>query len=139
VDRGQERISRGAFAGTIARWRLANRPVPLHWDHKAEPQFVVGRIEEMRETTEGLWVSGRLDLEESAVAREAWRAMKGGTVGLSFGYLVTKSHDEADVRVLDEVDLFEVSLTPSPMNADTRVLSMKSARLEPRRIASFEC
>jgi HK97 family phage prohead protease len=67
------------------------------------------------------------------------RALPEGAIGLSFGYLVTKSHPEGDVRVLDEVDLFEVSLTPSPMNADTRVLSMKSmGRREPRRIASFD-
>jgi hypothetical protein len=49
-------------------------------------------------------VKGRLDLEDSAIAREAWRAMKGGVIGCSFGYLVTKSHSEGGVRVLDEVD-----------------------------------
>ena len=52
--------------------------------------------------------------------------MRTGSIGLSFGFLVTKSHNEGDVRMLDEIDLYEISLTPSPMNADTRVLSMKS-------------
>jgi Caudovirus prohead serine protease len=53
---------------------------------------------------------------------------KRGRVGLSFGYLVTSAHDEADgVKVLDSVDLFEITLTPSPANADTRILSTKSA------------
>jgi HK97 family phage prohead protease len=103
TDRGQERIARGAFLASIARWRLANRPVPLHWDHKSTPEYVVGHVDSMRETSEGLRVTGRLDLEESSVAREAWRAMRSGAIGLSFGYLVTKSHSEGDVRVLDEV------------------------------------
>ena len=69
--------------------------------------------------------------------RDTFQAVAVIVVALLPGALNVWSY--ADVRVLDEVDLFEVSLTPSPMNADTRVLSMKSARLEPRRIASFEC
>ena len=139
VDRGGDRIQPGAFAGSIASWRAAAKPVPLHWDHKSDPQFVIGRIDDMRETAEGLWVKGQLDLQGSEVAREAWRAMRSGAIGASFGYLTKKSHHEGDVHVLDELDLFEVSLTPAPMNSDTRVLSMKSTpRREPSRIASFD-
>jgi phage head maturation protease len=52
--------------------------------------------------------------------------MRSGVVSLSFGYLVTKSYNEGKTRVLDEVDLFEITLTSTPANADTHVLSMKA-------------
>ena len=110
----------------------------------------------MRETAQGLRVKGQLDLEESEMAREAWRSMKANRVGWSFGYLVSGEHTRSDgVRVLTELDLFEISITPAPVNAGTRTLSLKSASraqseadllaevksLIPQRveIASFEC
>jgi HK97 family phage prohead protease len=138
LDRVGERISQGAFALTIQNWRTIGRPVPCHWDHKGgDPQFVIGTIDPMtmRETPEGLLVEGRLDLDHSAVAREAWRAMRSGSIALSFGFLTLKSHTEGNVKVLDQLDLYEISLTPSPANAATRVLSMKGRPIT--RIASF--
>ena len=75
----------------------------------------------------GLRVRGQLDLEGSEVARQAWRLMKANSVGLSFGFLTTASHTDGEVRVLDEIDLFEISITPAPANADTRILSTKTA------------
>jgi hypothetical protein len=53
--------------------------------------------------------------------------MKANSVGLSFGFLTTASHIDGEVRVLDEIDLFEISITPAPANADTRILSTKAA------------
>ncbi len=39
--------------------------------------------------------------------------------------------------MLDEIDLYEVSLTATPVNSETRVLSMKGGlRLQ---VACFEC
>jgi len=102
--------------------------LPLHWNHSSSAEDVVGFVDPatMHETDEGLVVRGQLDLEESEVAREAWRSMKHNAIGLSFGFLTVDSHDDDGVRVLDEVDLFEITLTPSPANADTRITEMKS-------------
>jgi hypothetical protein len=75
----------------------------------------------------GLRVEGRLDLAESAVAREAWRSLKAGRVGLSFGFLATESRPrKGGGRELLELDVYEVSLTPSPMNSATRILAAKA-------------
>ena len=47
---------------------------------------------------------------------------------LSFGYVVQDSEVRADgVKELRKIDLFEVTPTPKPANADTRVLAYKSA------------
>jgi phage head maturation protease len=82
----------------------------------------------MVETDRGLVVEGQLDLEGSARARKAWRAMKTGSIGLSFGYLTQKHRKAADgANELLAIDLFEISLTPGPSNPSTAILTMKSA------------
>src|SRR5829696_725127 len=49
-------------------------------------------------------------------------------LSLSFGYKVDKARRGAGgIKELLALDLFEVSLTPAPANADTRVLAMKGA------------
>src|SRR5215213_11060139 len=75
----------------------------------------------------GLHVAGRLDLQDSEVAREAWRSMRNNAVALSFGYLATKKRKRADgIQDLLEIDLFEITICPGPANPETRFLSMKA-------------
>jgi phage head maturation protease len=81
----------------------------------------------MRETSEGLLVPGQLDFEDSSKAREAWRLVKSGAIGLSFGYLVERKRKGGDgANELLELDMFEVSLTPAPVNASARIISWKA-------------
>lgn len=130
IDRDNEIIERGAFRQTIARWQASSRKIPLHWAHLGTAENVIGVVNPstMRETSAGLYVEGKLDLEDSEVAREAWRSMRNHAVGLSFGFLQTASHDRGDgVRVLTELDVYEISVVPGPSNPDTRFLSLKSA------------
>jgi phage head maturation protease len=64
--------------------------------------------------------------------------VKKDRVGLSFGYLTTDHRVGADgTKELVELDLFEITLTPTPANADTRVLETKS--LGDVRLRRFEC
>ena len=96
---------------------------------------------------------GELDLGESELAREAWRSLKAGRIGLSFGYLTKRARDrKGRGRDLLQVDLFEVSLTAAPVNDGTRILDYKSessydfatspksvkSRQEPTKIATFD-
>ena len=128
VDTVNEQIVKGAFRKTLRACATSGKRIPIHWNHETDAMNVIGSVDPAtaRETDEGLYVKGRLDLEDSAVAKEAWRSMKDNRVALSFGYLVTGDRKRRDgVRELTELDLFEVTLTPSPANPDTRVLSMK--------------
>jgi HK97 family phage prohead protease len=87
-------------------------------------------------TDQGLYVEGKLDIEDSELAREAWRSVKANRIGLSFGYLVENERVGPDgVKELTELDVFEVTLTSTPANADARVLSTKS--VTPIRVARF--
>jgi HK97 family phage prohead protease len=128
-DRQGDQIVRGAFAHTIKAWQDRNRPIPLHWAHKGDAEYIIGRADpdSLREIAEGLYVKGKLDLDGSDMAREAWRLVKARNVALSFGYLVTDAVKRADgIQELRELDLYEISLTPAPANPDTRILSFKS-------------
>ena len=129
VDRDGEQIVRGAFARTITKWQASGKRLPLHWNHSGEAANVIGAVDasSMRETGDGLYIEGKLDLERSEVAREAWRSMRNDAVSLSFGFLAQKHRDRADgVRELVELDLYEVSIVPAPSNADTRFLELKA-------------
>lgn len=130
IDREGDQIVKGAFAETIRRWQQSGKRLPLHWNHGGEAANVIGWIDagSLREAKEGLYVKGELDLEDSDVAREAWRSMRNNAVSLSFGYLVTKSRDREDgIRELLGIDLFEISIVPVPANPETRILSLKGA------------
>jgi HK97 family phage prohead protease len=122
----------GAFAKTIQAWQELERRIPLHWDHSAAPEDIIGSIDpkKVRETNQGLYVEGRLDLKGSRVAREAWRSMKNNALALSFGYLATKTKKAGEITQLLEIDLFEISIVPAPANNDTRVLSLKQLQVE---------
>ena len=124
VDQGGDKIMPGAFLKTIKRNKgrvpvLAghNRSIQLGWGVSAE------------EKTKGLAVEGMLDLNVQA-AREhhslAKNAVELGTsMGLSIGYSAPKTAYEGDVRLLKEIELFEYSFTPFPMNPKARVDSIK--------------
>jgi HK97 family phage prohead protease len=111
--------------------------VPLHWDHRGEARNVIGSADPaaMREIAgAGLYVKGKLDLDDSDVAREAWRSMQDNRAGLSFGYLTVKSRKRGEVTDLLELDLYEISIVPSPANPQTRILGMKSAAISEREL-----
>ena len=134
VDRGKERIVPGAFKNTIDYWQSAEKMIPLHWDHESSPESIIGVVDpaSMSETGHGFEVSGRLDLEGSAMAKEAWRSMKANAVALSFGYMVTEGGEGKDgIYEIKEIDLFEISVTPSPMNPDTRFIDLKNVQKPP--------
>ena len=132
VDRVKDRIVPGAFKGTIEHWQKSGKQIPLHWNHEGDPKSIIGAINPaaVKETDDGLYVEGKLDLQDSEMAREAWRSMKNGTMSLSFGYMVNDAREaKGGITELLAIDLFEVSIVPAPANADTRVLSLKSVEV----------
>ncbi|HVJ27786.1 MAG TPA: HK97 family phage prohead protease [Vicinamibacterales bacterium] len=131
LDRSGDEIVHGAFGKSIAKWQASGKRVPLHWNHSGAAADIIGSVDSssMEEIDGvGLKVAGKVDVNDSAVAKEAWRSMKGGSMSLSFGYMVVDGSPRKDgVNELRELDLFEVSIVPVPANPDTKILSMKSA------------
>ena len=128
-DRERDTVERGAFAATIERWKQSGKQMPLAIDHSTAPEDVVGTIDpaEMEETDAGLVVGGKVDLE-SPRGPAAWKAIKSGAFGFSIGFLIqdSRSRGEGKGRVLTALDLFEISLTATPMVFESRVLTTKS-------------
>ena len=125
VDDWDDVIVRGAFADTLQK----KTPVML-WQHdSAEP---IGVYERIREDEIGLWLEGRLllDIEKG---REAHILLKNRAIrGLSIGFLPLawewETRDNTRVRVLKDIDLWEVSLVTFPANPKAVVDEVKTVR-----------
>lgn len=125
IDYYDDEIVRGAFAKSIAE----KMPVML-WQHdSAEP---VGVYESIREDDIGLWIEGRLllDLEKG---REAYILLKNQAIrGLSIGFVPIlwewENRESRRIRVLKEIDLWEVSLVTFPANPKALVDDVKSIK-----------
>lgn len=125
VDDWDDVIVRGAFAETLQK----KTPVML-WQHdSAEP---IGVYERIREDEIGLWLEGRLllDIEKG---REAHILLKNRAIrGLSIGFLPLawewETRDNTRVRILKDIDLWEVSLVTFPANPKAVVDEVKTVR-----------
>jgi HK97 family phage prohead protease len=124
VDREKDIVEPAAMVAALKKW---NRPIPLAWNHSTKAEDIIGSVEPMtvREVDREVVVGGQVDLE-SKQGGEAWRSFKSGTVGFSYGDLDLKSSDrKGGGKHIVELDVFEITATPTPMNNDTRVLAVK--------------
>lgn len=119
VDLGGDVIEPGAFAKSIA----SGKPFPLLWQH--QPDNPIGTVK-VSNTRDGLFVDGAMVMTDPT-AQKAYTFMKSGVVkGLSIGYDVLQEHyDDAGIRHLAELKLWEVSCVTFPMNEAAQVFSVK--------------
>jgi len=138
VDSFGEIIKPGAFADSLAEHRAAGTRPALLWAHQsAEP---IGAWTSVKEDAHGLAVQGRLTLGTRRGA-EAHALMKDGALALSIGFRVNAggSSYSGDTRILQSVDLIEISTVSLPANPAARVTSVKSAAgIRPSDIRQFE-
>jgi HK97 family phage prohead protease len=121
-DRGGDVIRPGAFAG------VGSRAVPLLWQH--DPARRIGTVETLAEDARGLRIVARIE-GEGATAREVAAMLREGAVdGLSFGYRVKAARVGVPgrggkaTRVLEALDLVEVSVVAQPMQPGARVVAV---------------
>lgn len=112
-DAARDTISKGAFARTLAG---RGEPLPLFWQHR--PDQRIGWIETAEEDERGLRVIARLD---NPYSRSAAALRAGEVNGLSFGYRARSYRRLVSGRMLDEIELFEVSLVTHPLQPGARV------------------
>lgn len=122
VDHGGDVILQGAFKNTL----LKNNVIPVLYQHNSrEP---VGVYTELKEDSHGLYVKGKLPKEDALVRDRIIPQMKVGSIAkMSIGYMVIDRVWEGEVRVLKEIDLYEISLVTFPMNDQANITGMKSA------------
>ncbi|MBK9171076.1 MAG: HK97 family phage prohead protease [Bryobacterales bacterium] len=130
TDRQGDRIAPGAFTRTLAE-QGAERP--LLWSHDLSQPVGLAKLQD---TAAGLMVEGSLDLD-SSIGRETYSRLKKGIVkAMSIGYQTLREKFEGKVRMLEDIDLYEVSLVTIPANPQALVTAVKSGDLADVR--SFE-
>jgi HK97 family phage prohead protease len=113
ADAARDTIRPGAFARTLAE---RDSPIPLFWQHRPEQR--IGWVERADEDARGLRVIAALDNPDGRAAA----SLRANSVsGLSFGYRSRHAHHTPEGRVLEDVDLFEVSLVTHPLQHGARV------------------
>lgn len=128
-DLGGDVIEPGAFLKSLAAHKSSGSMPALLLQH--DPSVPVGVWEEMEEDARGLRVKGRLLLDVQA-GREALALLKAKALrGLSIGYRTLRAKSVTDAaRMLQEVDLWEISLVTFPMQPLAGVDSVKFSELE---------
>ena len=118
----------GAFSASLQTWKEKNALPALLWQHRMDEP--IGIYTEMKEDEVGLYVKGRLLIDDDPLSKRAHAHMKAGSLtGLSIGYMLKDwEYDRVNgVFLLKEIDLWEVSLVTFPSNDEARVSDVKSA------------
>jgi len=113
ADGAGDTIRKGAFARTLAERKEA---LPLFWQHNPEQR--IGTVELAQEDARGLRVIARIDNFESRAVTEL---VNQSINGLSFGYRARGFRRVPEGRVLEEIELIEVSLVTHPLQPNARV------------------
>ena len=125
-DLNDDVVAKGAFLASLAR----NGPRGVKMLHQHDGSTPVGVWDEVREEGDGLFVRGRV-LEATPQGRMAAALVRAGAVdGLSIGFRAVKARgDESGrLRVLTEVELWEVSLVTFPMLPQARIARWDEVR-----------
>ena len=126
-DLNDDVAAKGAFRESLER--TGAEGVRLLYQHEARDP--VGVWDEVKEDARGLFVRGRI-LAASAQGRLAQALVRAGALdGLSIGFRTMKARrDESGrLRVLTEVELWEVSLVTFPMLPAARLRIADSTAL----------
>jgi HK97 family phage prohead protease len=127
VDQGGDQVAKGAFRASLKK----PRQVKMLRDH--DTRKVIGVWDELLEDATGLRVKGHLILSV-AEAQETYDLVKAGALdGLSIGYRTTKAKmDASGVRIIQEAELWEVSVVTFPMNELAVIDAVKAADMTER-------
>ena len=113
-------VRAGAFRASLAR-RIA--PLAMLVEH--ERRLLAGFWAEAREDGRGLFVRGDIRADLPGAARAA-RLIARGVDGLSIGFVTIAAHKGARGRVLEELDLLEISIVTQPMQPLARFTLARS-------------
>jgi HK97 family phage prohead protease len=118
----------GAFAESLVKHKRAGTMPLMLWGHQSG-DLPIGSWTDMAEDGKGLWVKGQVDLEDP-VGQRVHRALQRKAVrGLSIGYETIESKEDPKrrgVRLLEKLELWEISPVNFPANRRATVTGVKS-------------
>jgi HK97 family phage prohead protease len=118
-------IVKGAFDNYLVGH--AAKEVKLLWQH--DSRMPIGVYDEVRSDDNGLYVKGRLLINDVEKAREAYALLKAGAIsGLSIGFSIDQGGSEFkdNALYLKQLSLWEISLVTFPANDKANVSSVKT-------------
>lgn len=121
LDKGMDIITKGAYGRTLAE---RGGKVKMLWNHKSD-LMPIGVYTKMEERESGLYVEGKIS--DTALGRDAKTLLADGALdSMSIGYVVKEAdYNDDGVRVIKDLDLYEVSLVNFPMNEKALITSVK--------------
>jgi len=130
IDSYRDVVVKGAFNRSLDnRYRAKGRPgVPMLDQHDTRTPVGLWPIDSIAEDDHGLLVVGKVNMDVQRGRENHSLAKQGALSGLSIGYTTTLDEwDEAgQVRILREVDLWEISMVTFPAGDSARLTSVKS-------------
>jgi len=129
-DRHGDIVVAGAYKRTLSQHSLEGTRPAMLWSH--DQSRPVGAWIDLKETSAGLEAMGRLTLDVPE-AKSARALMQAGALGLSIGYRVAPGGAEVrfdGVRMLKDLDLFEISLVAIPADTGAKIQAVKGYDLE---------
>lgn len=128
VDQQDDVVVRGAFKRSLAFWKSSGRRIPLVADHDHSSGGLIGSIASAMEDPFGLRFRAEFSASKSAQDIRL-KAKEKHLDGVSiFGDIKEKSVEYVDgrpIRVISEIQLMEISLTPFPANTKSLVSTVK--------------
>lgn len=115
ADEMRDVVRAGAFRVSIAR---RGEPLPMLLEHSRKS--LAGYWTEVREDRRGLYVRGEIR-DDAPGANRAKRALARGIDGLSIGFVPIVATRGVRGRVLEEIELLEVSIVSLPMQPLARL------------------
>jgi HK97 family phage prohead protease len=132
VDLQDDIMEPGAVTKSLAYWGRSAAKVPLLDWHGSTLGALIGSVKELKSTPLGLWFRAGFSNDPAAQSARK-KAQEGHLSGVSIGYLPIKQSfkqlGDRTVRVLHEIRLMEISLTPVPANPEAQVASVKAVGL----------
>lgn len=130
-------IEPGAFTGTIERRKATGHPFPMCFNH--DFSAVIGAIETIEEKENGPYIEGGfLDTQLAQDVRKM--CLSGAIWQFSFAYEVLKRRDPTEeekkagvMNVLQELEVFEISVVTVPANQNAVATEVKSAEPETKQ------
>ncbi len=126
VDWYNDVILPGAFAKSLEKWAEKNKMSPVLWNHNDGE--TIGVYTNIYEDEKGLFVEGRLLIDDVPRAKSTHALLKAGAIdGLTIGYKTKKANQQTNgIRELIELDLGEISIVTMPANEESLITSVKS-------------
>lgn len=115
ADHMRDVVRAGAFAASLTRH---GDPLPMLVEH--ERRLLAGYWSEVREDARGLFLVGAIQ-DDLPGAMRAKRMLARGVDGLSIGFVPIVARRQGGGRVLEEIELLEVSIVTHPMQPLARL------------------